>query len=361
MAMFDDRAETRIEESAKQRERWSPKSRQVRLVLMTWPVVGLLGATVAAAACLLTDCEKGKQTLAKDTLVGHTGTVKSLSFRPDGAMLASVGVDCSIMIWDLATTPDCPLLPDVSGPVRCAVFSPNNKFLATGSPRAAVGLFNLNVAPGRGLADPSSVTVGAATVAFAPDGATLAVGQQDGEITLWDPATGHKRATLDGHRAFVASLAFSPDGTTLASSAGDHSVRIWDLPNRRQRSLLNGQTATFADLEFSPDGHFLVLGDHVSPVVRLWDIQAEKLHASLRGPSGAVVAVAISPDGDTLAAADFKGQITFWDFSTLKTHAKRLRHPGVLALAFAPDGRTLATGGFDGTIHLWDWPVSTRQ
>ena len=63
-----------------------------------------------------------------------------------------------------------------------------------------------------------------------------------------------------------------------------------------------------------------------SPVVRLWDIQAGTLHASLRGPSGAVVALAISPDGETLAAADFKGQITFWDFATLKTRSKRLRH-----------------------------------
>ena len=181
-------------------------------------------------------------------------------------------------------------------------------------------------------------TIGASTVAFAPDGATIAVGQQDGQITLWDPATGHKQATLNGHREFVASLAFSPDGTTIASSAGDHSVRIWDLQSGRQRALLGGQTPTFADLTFSPDGRYLVLGDHISPVVRLWDIQAGTLHASLRGPSGAVVALAISPDGETLAAADFKGQITFWDFATLKTRSKRLRHAGVLALAFAPDG-----------------------
>jgi WD40 repeat protein len=105
----------------------------------------------------------------------------------------------------------------------------------------------------------------------------------------------------------------------------------------------------------------LVLGDQVSPVVRLWDIHRAVLHASLRGPAGSVVALAISPDGDTLAAADYMGQITFWDFSTLKTRSKRLRHPGVLSLAFAPDGHALATGGFDGTIHFWDLPVSAHE
>jgi WD40 repeat protein len=361
MAMFDDSSRTRIDETSRQRERWSAKGRQVRLVLLTWPVVALLGATVTAAACLLADCKRGGQIAAKDTLIGQSGTVKSLSFRPDGAILASVGVDGSIVIWDLATTPERSLLPDVSGPVRCAVFSPNNRFLATGSPSATVALHNFDVALRRRLDDARSATVGARAVAFAPDGATVAVGQQDGAITLWDPATEHKLATLDGHREFVAALAFSPDGTTLASSAGDHSVRIWDLPSRRQRSLLSGQTTNFAELKFSPDGNMLVLGDDVSPVVRLWDIEAGALRASLRGPSGAVVALAISPNGETLAAADYKGQITFWDFTTLRTRPTRLRHPGVLALAFAPDGRSLATGGFDGTIHLWDFPISAPQ
>ena len=355
--MLDDRAETRLKVGVPGRDRWSPEGRQLRLIFLTWPVVAFLGATVTAAACLLNDCKRGKEIAAKDTLVGQSGTVKSLSFRPDGAILASVGVDGSIVLWDLVTTLEPPFLPDVSGGVRCAVFSPNNKFLVTGSPTATVALYNLEVAERRGLNDGSGATAGATTVAFAPDGATMAVGQQDGEITLWDPITGHKRATLSGHREFVASLAFSPDGTILASSAGDHSARIWDVPTGRQRAMLGGQTTNFADLKFSPDGRFLVMGDHVSPVVRLWDTQAAVLHASLRGPAGAVVALAISPDGDTLAAADYTGQITFWDFSTLKTRSKRLRHPGVLSLAFAPDGRTLATGGFDGTIHFWDLPI----
>ena len=104
MVMFDDSTATRTEESAQQRDRWSSKGRQVRLVLLTWPVVGLLGATVTAAACLLTECPLGKQISAKDTLVGQSGTVKSLSFRPDGSMMASVGVDGSIVMWELAAT-----------------------------------------------------------------------------------------------------------------------------------------------------------------------------------------------------------------------------------------------------------------
>ena len=60
------------------------QGRQVRMVLLTWPMFGLLGATVAAATCLLTDCDRCRGRLARETLIGDVGSVKSTSFRPDG-------------------------------------------------------------------------------------------------------------------------------------------------------------------------------------------------------------------------------------------------------------------------------------
>jgi len=356
--MFADSIGTRGGRIAEERERFSTKGRPVRLALVTWPVIALLGASVAAAACLLGECDRGSQTQAKETLIGHAGTVKSIAFRPDGAMLSSVGVDGSIVVWDLAARPRYAFLPQGPGRVRCAAFGADNRVLATGNPTATVALHDLVAHESRALHDVPAASAGAACLAFAPDGATLAVGQQDGKITLWDAASGCIRSTLDGHTGFVASLAFAPDGATLASSASDRSVRIWDLPANRERFVIIRPTSTFVALTFSPGGRLLVLCDQVSPVVRLWDMTTGAECAVLRDPSGAVVTVAISPDGTTLAAADFKGLVTFWDLATLKVRPARLRHAGVHSLAFAPDGHALATGGFDGTIHLWDLPRS---
>jgi WD40 repeat protein len=333
--------------------------RPVKLAVLSWPVVIFLGATVAAATCLLKDCEHGVAAEPRDTLWANAATIKALAIRPDGAMLGAVSIDDSIALWNLGGSADsAPPPPRVSDLVRSLAFDAKSRFLATAGPEGPAKLYDLATHESRILDDVASSSAGAACLAFAPDGATLAIGQQDGLITFWTVTSGRRLRVLGGHDDFVASLAFAPDGATAASSGGDRSVRIWDVPLGRQRVAIRSQTSTYVALTFSPDGRLLVLGDQVSPVVRLWDTATGTERATLRGASGAVVSVAISPDGATLAAADYKGQITFWDLATLTTSQNRLWHPGTHSLAFAPDGRTLFTGGFDGAIHLWNRPRS---
>ena len=356
--MFAELIGKRVDRESSQSGPWRSEGHPVRLALLTWPVIVLVGATFAAGTCLLSDCDRGGQTLAKETLVGDVGSVKSIAYRSDGAMLTSVGVDGSIMNWDLAARPHSGFIPQGVGLVRCAALSPDSRLLATGHASAAVSLHDLGDDHSRSLYDPSAATSGAGCVAFSPDGATLAVGQADGKITLWDPTTGRLRSILDGHTDFVASIAFASDGTTLASSGIDRVTRIWDVPSGRQRYAITSPMNTFVALAFSPDARLLALGDHVSAVVRLWDMTNGAERAVLRGPAGAVLSVAISPDGTTLAAADYQGVVTFWDLANLEVSPTRLRHAGVHSLAFAPDGRALATGGFDGTIHLWSFPIA---
>jgi WD40 repeat protein len=339
------------------RSPWRPEGHPVRVALITWPMIICLGATVAAAACMMGDCGKRSAVPAKQMGVGHAGTVRSIAYRNDGRVLSSVGVDGSLAILDLSSRIGRPYAPQGIGRVRSAAFSSDNRVLAFGKLTGTVVLHDLVEGASLDLDDPAASTTGAACLAFTPDGATLAVGQQDGRLSLWNAATGSRRTTLPGHGEFVASLAFSRDGTTLATSGGDHSARVWDLPAGVERFSIESPAQTFGALAISPDGGLLALGDRVSPVVRLWNLTTGQLYRALYGPSGSVLALAISIDGAILAAADSTGIITFWDLSTFEIRPTRLSHGGVRTLAFAPDGRTLATGGFDGTIRFWDFPV----
>jgi hypothetical protein len=343
--------------SRQERQPRPPEGHPVKVALITWPMIISLGATVAAAACMMGDCRERSAVPAKQMGLGHSGTVRSIAYRNDGAVLGSVGLDGSIAILDLSSRIGRPYAPRGIGRVRSAAFSSDNRVLAFGKLTGTVLLHDLVEGASLELDDPYASTTGAACLAFTPDGATLAVGQQDGKISLWNAATGSMRATLPGHGAFVASLAFSKDGTTLATSGGDHTARIWDLPAGVERFSIKSASRTFGALAISPDGSLLALGDRVSPVVRIWNLTTGLFHQALYGPSSSVVALAISVDGAALAAADSTGLVTFWDLSTLQIQPARLTHGGVRTLAFAPNGRALATGGFDGTIRFWDFPV----
>jgi WD40 repeat protein len=203
------------------------------------------------------------------------------------------------------------------------------------------------------------------SIAFSPDGKTLASGGYDYKITLWDLGTGKKRKTLEGHEGGIVSIAFSPDGKTLVSGSRDFTIKIWDLVTGKVIYTLNWHTNAVMSVAISPDGKTIASGSY-DQTIKLWELVTGKLLATLgetpENRSYSINSVAFTPDGQTLAstAQDDKkgGTIKIWNLNTRKV-LRTLEYPvpnlgDLRSLAISPNGKTIASGDDDKTIKLWN-------
>ncbi len=295
-------------------------------------------------------------------LDAHQGAVNSVTFSPDGSLLASCGADKTIKLWEVGTRKLLRTLYADSYSVRSVVFSPDGSLLASCGRDNTIKLWEANTGMLLRIFEGHAGAV--FSLAFSLDGKLLASGGGDKTIKLWEVSTGNLLRTLPGHLDLVTSLAFSPDGKLLASSSFDTTIKLWEVSTGNLLRTLAGHSDPIFSLAFSPDGKLLASGGQDKPI-KLWkvsdpnDLSADK-PLLLQGHSGPVNSLAFSPDGKLLASGSSDTTIKLWEVSTgnqlntLMTKSDQGSSDPVSSIAFSPDGRELASGGGDKTVKLWD-------
>jgi WD40 repeat protein/transcriptional regulator with XRE-family HTH domain len=344
------------------------------------------------------------------TLRGHTDSVWSAVFSPDGTRIATASNDGTAKIWDAATGK---VLLTVKGSsydtgsyyasVYYAAFSPNGKYLATAGGDGIARIWNATT--GEELFDLSRdyqvvfhvefspdgsrvATAGPAGAAkvrdvltgkklltlfqgngvvsywitFSPDGSRIAVanalGVSEGWVTIWDAVTGEILLTLPHQNTRVESVSFNPDGTRIITTGEDRTARIWDANTGEELLALSGYTDSFTNAAYTPDGTRLAttIGDGR---VKVWDALTGQELLVLAGHSSSINTMAFSPDGTRMVTTSLDKTARVWsvapsrEFLTL-VNGPMIASPEGSRLTYSPDGTRLAVAYSDPIAKVWD-------
>ncbi|HNS01490.1 MAG TPA: WD40 repeat domain-containing protein [Anaerolineae bacterium] len=299
------------------------------------------------------------------------GQVNAIDFSPDGRRAATVGRD-EALLWrveGLTLVDPQPL--ERSQPTRSVAFSPDGDSVAVGRDDGSIALHSLASGLSQTLIGEQGMVQ---ALDFSPDGNWLAAGintpgldEQIGVVQIWNLVTASALAqtpeqrqaspdqTLRDFSRAVESVAFSDDGQVLASAGRDGVIQLWNVADGVPFGQpLRGHPAWINDLAFEPGGQSLYSAGSKGEINHWLLARRTRIGQPLPGDDGQVWSVAFSPDSAWLASGSRAGAVRLWQVADQTAQELERRSDGVTAVAFSPDGAWLAAGGLDGAVHLLD-------
>ncbi len=262
----------------------------------------------------------------KDTFLGHTSSVYSLTFSSDGSLLVSCSSDEKIILWDTAT----------------------------GNP-----LFTINTNKTNQRGNYINAT-------FSPDGQKLA-SRDKSKIQLWDIASRQLITTFSTNLLTNTNIVFSPDGKTLATGGKGNVILLWNIDARMEKIFHTGHTGTYMRVAYSPDGSTLAtvgLGYQGDGTLRFWEPENGMLKRILKDTPNGIEDFTFSPDGKTLALLGSGGAIYLWNttLSNPPLHEADVNRDGfvdihdlvIVAANFGKAGPNAADVNDDGIVNIAD-------
>lgn len=260
---------------------------------------------------------------------------------------------------------------DARSPLDSLALAPSGQQCATGGWDGVARVWDLKT--GKPLHEFQHGGLYVHSVAFSPDGRWLATGSDDpaGFVQLWDLTSGERLAVLSGHTDAVLSVAFNRDGKQLLTSSYDKTARLWNVADRSEIRVFRGHTWWVWQAVFSPnDRQIVTVGQDGIAIV--WDTATGERSPAFTGHRGPVYCAAFVGDGSRVVTGGYDRRLLEWSPAQLAPHqfrnlergadvtqTPRYRELGghatsIRCVAVSSDGALLLSGSQDNTLRLWN-------
>ena len=283
--------------------------------------------------------------------------VRPVEFSSDGTLLMASGAS-GIWVWDAKTGAEIRrVAPPGAGSIFALASQPNGSLLATRGDDHKTRLWDTRT--WREVRQWDEQADGSRSLRFTPDGKSLALGS-NGKVVLRDVKTGAEsgRFTLGGKEdCWMMSMAFSPDGATLATAGTEHAVRMWDVAKRSEVADSAGHRGPVRGIAFvsaAKDRAPMIVTGGDDSALCWWDLSGKELARVVAYGRG-MHALAGSRDGRVVASAGSGKSIHFWNVAEQKEQARFQADGGIDNVAVSRDGSLVAAAGWqDRSVRLFD-------
>lgn len=341
---------------------WNPASgadrgvlqqRGLRLLGLSWNADGTRLATTSDMGGNLTVWDVERQAVAQMAILGQ-GSVVALSYSDTGALLGAGSVNGSIQVHVLNEERAVELSGSAATNQHLQFLSDTELIVINDAGNVAI----INLAEAAQPRLLQGLDGFALSVAVSPDRRRIAVGNERGEIVLWDGRTLERTRTLRGLGGPVYALAFSRDGNALVAVSNDPAERphiiVWDVQSGARRSTFSGHTAPVTAITFI-GGQDLVASASTDGTLKVWraangdEVRSQQVVSE----QGWYLSIASMPDGSVLVTGALSGEVEFWNAATgERLSGLDLEGGAILALACRPDGKQVAAATRDRGVFL---------
>ena len=298
---------------------------------------------------------------AKDafkSLIGHSDSVRAITFTPDGKYLVSASNDHTVRLWDIETGQLVTLFKGHKKRVNCLQISSDGKQIVSGSEDSTLKIWNLETGNCTKTIKTSlnpktllnSITINSEQQ-FIATGSTSV----QGTVKRWHWQTGEMLDAVKAASSGINSLTLSSDARILVSGSGGKTIKIWDLEQGLKEPLVIPNAHESDILSLAIRDRILISGSK-DRSIKLWSLDTgESISHFSQSHVGSIWDLAISPNGKMLASASGDFTVKLWSIETGKLLGTLTGHSGeVRTVAFSPNGELLASAGDDWEIKLWE-------